>query len=368
MGTQIDLKDEYNKFMRMIMNFENFAFMRNADGELAIMEGRVVSAQEGNWSSPAYVSNLGKAIKESLTLNAENIYYAVSCPCCDRRAYYWYLQNIVNVKNITFANLWININFNRFQKDFLKINRDAIVIVNYRANKVPIGNLNILDYYLISDDCISFWENEAKEMLNEIKEEYGNRNNLLVVVSAGPMSGPIIAELYKYNPNNTYVDFGSSIDIYYREGITRPYMIPGNIYAERNCKMYHPEYFIENREELLQTYDNRIKKMQENFEDLFLQKVPIYIYGNGKIAREVIKKLEESNKRITGIVTTITDENEVGRIDINTLNNMSGMKNVILALDEKWHEEIRENLADSVKIFPEKDAEYDYQDFLAYYT
>lgn len=368
MRTQINLRDEYNKFMKMIMNFENFAFMRNADGELAIMEGRAVSAQEGNWSSPACVSNLGKAIKESLTLDAENVYYAVSCPCCDRRAYYWYLQNVANVKNVTFANLWINNNFDRFQKDFPQIKRDAIVIINYRANKVQIGNLNILDYYLISDDCISFWENEAKEMLDKIKEEYGNRNNLLVVVSAGPMSGPIIADLYKYNPNNTYVDFGSSIDIYYREGITRPYMVSGNIYADRNCKMYHPEYFIENREEILKTYDTRIKKMQENFEELFLQKIPIYIYGNGKIASEVIKKLGENNKKIKGIVITKADENETQIIDINTLNHMSGMKLVILALDEKWHEEIRENLADSVKIFPEKEAEYDYQDFLAYYA
>lgn len=234
------LNDEFDKFMKKINDGENFALMRNADGELAIMEGRAVSAQEGNWSSPSYVTTLGKAIYESLGIDDEKAFYAISCPCCDRRAYYWYMSRVANNKNVTFANIWINANYNRFKEEFPKIKRDAILIANFRAEGHQIGNLNIMKHYKISDDCISFWEESADKMIQEIKEEYGEQNDLLYVVSAGPMSGPIIAELFKNNPNNCYVDFGSSIDIYYRGGITRPYMVKGNCYAERNCWMYDP--------------------------------------------------------------------------------------------------------------------------------
>jgi len=240
MSEIIKLNEEFDKFWNKIVNGENFAFMRNADGELAIIRGESVAAQEGNWKSPDFVTKLGEAIYESLNITENNAYYAISCPCCDSEAYYWYSSRIKN-KNITFANLWINSNYTSFKEFFPKLTRDAVLIANYRAKGKKIGNLNILQHYMISDDCISFWEQESSQMLDQIKKEFGNRENLLFVVSAGPMSGPIIAELYRNNPNNCYVDFGSSIDEYYREAISRPYMNKGNIYAERVCWMYDPQ-------------------------------------------------------------------------------------------------------------------------------
>jgi glycosyltransferase involved in cell wall biosynthesis len=228
---------EFSKIWEKLAAGENFALMRNADGELAIMQGRSVSAQEGNWKSPSYITNLGKAIYDSLGIDEPGVYYAISCPCCDEPAYNWYRSRIKN-KNITFSNIWINANFPRFRKVFPELKRDAVLVANYRARGKPIGNLNILTHYEISDDCISFWDDSAKEMIKNIIADYGEKNNLLYVVSAGPMSGPIIAELYKNNPNNCYIDFGSSIDIYYRGYVSRPYMKKNNVYAKRNCWMH----------------------------------------------------------------------------------------------------------------------------------
>jgi hypothetical protein len=228
---------EFDKIWDKLTAGENFALMRNADGELAIIQGRAVSAQEGNWKSPNYVTNLGKAIYQSLNMDAPNVYYAISCPCCDEPAYTWYRSRIKN-KNLTFANIWINANFSRFKDFFSRLKRDAILIANYRARGKPIGNLNILSHYEISDDCISFWDESAHDMIEKIKSDHGDTNNLLYVVSAGPMSSPIIAELYKNNPHNCYIDFGSSVDIYYRDSLSRPYMQKNNIYARRNCWMH----------------------------------------------------------------------------------------------------------------------------------
>ena len=65
-----------------------------------------------------------------------------------------------------------------------------------------IGNLNILKHYEVSDDCISFWENDTGggyELIEQIKKDFGNQNDILYVVSAGPMSEVIISKLYKNN-------------------------------------------------------------------------------------------------------------------------------------------------------------------------
>lgn len=231
------LSSELDFFINKILNNENFALARNADGERAIMLGISVESQEKKWTSPNYISKLGESIYHSLDIVDSNFYYAISCPCCDREAYYWYTSRI-KTKNTTFANLWINHNFRHFKSKFELIKRDAVLIANYRARDAKIGNLNILKHYAIDDDCISFWENNASEMLDSIKNDFKDSKDLLFVVSAGPMSSPIIKELFLFNPNNTYVDFGSSIDSYYIDTQTRPYQDKHSIFGSRNCYMY----------------------------------------------------------------------------------------------------------------------------------
>lgn len=235
----ITLNDEYNKFWKKIEHQENFTLLRYGDGERSIMIGKSVTAQEG-WISPNYVSKLGEDLLKTLNVNDDKVYYGISCPCCDSPAYYWYSTRIGS-NNKTFANLFINKNYAKFATDFEQIKRDAVFIGNYRAQNKKIGNLNVLKYYTIDDDCISFWENDAAKMVEEIKNDFGNKNDLLYVVSAGPMSEPIITELFNNNPNNCYIDFGSSIDKYIHEKQTRPYMDENTIYAKQNCWMNDPK-------------------------------------------------------------------------------------------------------------------------------
>ncbi len=236
---KIFLNKEFDRIWQKIKNMENIVFLRFGDGERSIMLGKPVTAQEG-WVSPGYLTKLGNDLLSILNINAEKIYFGISCPCCDNSAYYWYSTRL-RTSSITFANLFVNCNYKRFITNFEKLKRDAIFIGNYRAENRPIGNLNILRYYLVNDDCISFWEHEAEKIIEQIKNDFGYRNDLLYVVSAGPMSEPIIMNLYKNNPNNCYIDFGSSIDKYIHQSQTRPYMDENSIYAKSNCWMYHPK-------------------------------------------------------------------------------------------------------------------------------
>ena len=102
----LTLRGEYKKYWNKIERGENFALVRYADGEFALMMGREVHAQEG-WGAGNAQTSLGKALVDSLGVDDEKFIYAVSCPCCDSEAHYWYLQNIKS-KNITFSNIFVN--------------------------------------------------------------------------------------------------------------------------------------------------------------------------------------------------------------------------------------------------------------------
>lgn len=202
-----------------------------------IMNGRSVKAQEG-WAAPNYLTKLGEDLLKSLQVDDPKFIYGISCPCCDNPAYYWYRTRVANSANATFANLFVNCNYQKFYEDFTQLDRDAVFIGNHRASGKPIGNLNILQYYSVSDDCVLFWDTQAEDLLLQIKQDFGGCTDLLYVISAGPLSEVIIHNLYIHNPNNCYIDFGSSIDMYIHEHSTRAYMNRESEYANKECWMH----------------------------------------------------------------------------------------------------------------------------------
>lgn len=237
--SHIYLKDEYEKFVRKIKNHENFMLLRYGDGERAIMMGKSVVAQEG-WKSCEYTTKLGEDLLQTLDLEENNVYYGISCPCCDRAAYYWYATRI-NSPNITFANMFVNANYYQFMELIKSLQRDAVVIANKNGHGKPIGGLNVLKYYSIDNDCVKDWEKDGEQLVQTIIQEFGDRNNLLYVVAAGPMTEPILYRLYKNNPNNCYIDVGSALDFYIHGKNCRPYTKAGSRYNDRNCWMFSPE-------------------------------------------------------------------------------------------------------------------------------
>ena len=231
----IYLRNEYEKFWRKILRGENFALTRQADGERSLMLGHAFKAQEG-WMTSGQTA-LGEALLDSLTIDAPNYFYGISCPCCDSAAYYWYLRNVKS-SNVTFSNIWVNANFPTFRKNFSELERDAVLITNWRGKGKTFGKLRVKKHYTVSDDCVKFFDNDFDNLIQQIIAEVGHEKNLLYVVSAGPLSNVIIAALFKHNPDNCYVDFGSATDLMTHGKITRAYVREGSSTSEKNCWMF----------------------------------------------------------------------------------------------------------------------------------
>lgn len=298
---QLRLDKEFDRIWSKLEYGENFSLVRFADGERAILTGEKIKGVDG-WVSTDYTSKLGLDLAETLNIADKKFIYGISCPCCDREAFYWYISRLPKAANVTFSNIFVNKNYKKFISKFRKLKRDAVFIGNYRAKDKKMGQLNILDYFLVDDDCLKFWEEKGQKLINEIKLKYGKKENLLFVVSAGPLSEVIIYDLFKNNCNNTYIDFGSSIDTFIHEKTTRAYQREKSKDAKTNCFMPNPQTTDFSVSAVLTLY-KRPEKLAEQIEALEQQTLkPSEIIVFHDAAATKITLAKELNAKISNYI------------------------------------------------------------------
>lgn len=224
-------------------------FTRYGDGELALMVGKEIPSYsqacvQDKWTAPSKKTLLGKDLGNSLKNNDPEWFVGIPCDCCNpsaKNTYFYNLQELnVNVKNVTYANLFINGNYKKFKTFLNSIKEDVVVLAN-KEGKDKKYPFNVKQFISIEDDCVNFWQNEKDKFLEEIKQTVSNINETLFLISAGPMSEPIIDFLWSLNKTNRYIDIGSSLDEYTKGRITRPYMVESEEYSKRVCRMYLPK-------------------------------------------------------------------------------------------------------------------------------
>ena len=108
-------------------------------------------------------------------------------------------------------------------------------------------------------------------------------NDILYVISAGPLAEIIISDLYKNNPNNCYIDFGSSIDQFIHNKKTRAYMDETTFYAKRNCAMYNPKTIKCDISVILTAYKKpqSLRKQLESIKTQTVQPKEILLFQDG---------------------------------------------------------------------------------------
>lgn len=232
---------DFDFFWSLIENNKNFTFSRYADGEIRLMKGVDVSLSsqafiEDKWSSPIGLTKSGKQLLETINHCESNYYYAISAPTDNVDDYNYLINNISQSKeNITFANLWINANYRKSKKKYSELKREVVLICN-KNGKIENFPFNISTLIPFHDDCINFWETNGDVFLGNLINQFKDSVNKLFFISCGPISEIIIHHLYINNPNNTYIDVGSSIDEYVHGRITRPYMRPETQYYNEISK------------------------------------------------------------------------------------------------------------------------------------
>jgi len=225
---------DFDYYTNLIKSDTNFAYARYADGEVQLMRGNPIGNNSqafmvDKWSSPSGMTPIGEQLLESLNHSEENYHFAISGKSDSISDYEFLTEKIPN-DNLTFANLWINSNYQKMKEFYNSIEKDVYMICNHRAQPQNFP-FNVKEIFPFPDDCISYFIDLGEDYITQLLDYVNQIENKLFLVSAGPVSEILIHRMYQSNPNNQYIDVGSSIDEFVHGKITRPYMNPQSIYA-----------------------------------------------------------------------------------------------------------------------------------------
>ncbi len=238
---QNKFQTDFEYYTNLIKSDTNFAYARYADGEVGLMKGSGIGHNSqafavDRWSSPTGLTKVGKELLESLKHEEPNYHYAISAQS-DSISDYTFLTERINNPNKTFANLWINANYQKMFNFYKTLDKSVYLICNHRAKKENFP-FKVNEIFPFPDDCISYWNEYGEDYIVELLEYVNQLENQTFFVSAGPVSEILIHQMYKSNPNNQYIDVGSSIDEFTHGRKTRPYMDSNSQYSKEISYFY----------------------------------------------------------------------------------------------------------------------------------
>lgn len=204
-----DIEFIFNK----IKNRDNFSFSKYADGEYKVLRNQYITNCD-NWTfNPITHDKEYKYLLDSYTYDNENYYVGISCPCCQPKGHIQWMRDNVGTKNVTWANIFVNNNYNYFKEYFIpefnKWEGEVTLVANEQGlnKQLPFK----VDNYLPIQ--IGSWFNPALEhIINLLKEKAQEKDNQLFLFSAGPLGNILAHQLQLANINNTYLDIGSTIN------------------------------------------------------------------------------------------------------------------------------------------------------------
>jgi hypothetical protein len=186
--------------------------------------------------APDQLTNVGKGLLESITHTEDNYYYAISAHS-DNIGDYEFLKSHLKTDKLTFANLWINANYQKMKEFYSTLDKSVYVICNHeaRAERFPF---KVNEIFPFPDNCILYWEEHGEDYITQLLDYTSQLSGETIFVSAGPVSEILIDKMYKANPNNQYIDVGSSLGEYIHGYKTRPYMDESSQYSKEISFFY----------------------------------------------------------------------------------------------------------------------------------
>lgn len=192
---------------------ESFSFSKYADGEYKILVNQPITNCDGWTFIPERDKIEYKSLLDSFQYDHKDYYVGISCPCCQPQSHVDWMRDNVKSENITWANLFVNSNYEFFaDKFFPEFNDwdDDVIFVGHKDGmdkELPFET----NYYLPID--IGYWkEPYLSHIIETLSEVCVKKNGQLFLFSAGPLGNILAHQLHVKNPNNTYIDIGSTVN------------------------------------------------------------------------------------------------------------------------------------------------------------
>lgn len=228
--------------IKLIKKFLNekrkFAFSKYADGEHQILINKSLRNCDNWFFDPLLDNTFQKLLMESFKYDNDGYYIGISCPCCDVNGYEWFNKNKGSKdENTTFANIFVNSNYEYFKKNILpSLNTYGriVLIANRDSNINNLKSvLNITDFYGIGPEAFKtdlYLINTLKELIDTQKIK-----DSIFLFCAGPLGNVLSHQLWKHNKENTYLDIGSTLNVWLEKNI-RDYQTINGVFTNKVCK------------------------------------------------------------------------------------------------------------------------------------
>lgn len=226
------MMDHLLQIIEKINNKTPFGLIRPSDGEHTILLNESLTNCD-NWS---FTSGgiLSQHLKEAVSTINPNLYIGIPCNTCNKpwnctdKIYNNFINTFkVPLEQRTYANIFGNSNWKTFI-DFIKSYKEKFSLIT--SGDKDFAETFIIDKYLVND-WDEKWEGETERLFKFIE----NKNNELILFSAGPLSKVWIPMCMKKNPNNMYVDVGGAIDILSKGTTTRLYTNEKHPFSKEFC-------------------------------------------------------------------------------------------------------------------------------------
>jgi hypothetical protein len=222
---------ELEKFYYKLQEKKPFAFSKYADGEWGVIQGHHIDNGEFNFERQEQNEFYREKLIESFKYKNPEYYVGISCECCQGQNHLLMKeQSGQDEDHLTYANLFVNTNYPLYVNNFIPEyqNHKIYLVANEKA-KIQNLPFKIEKFYPVGDTA--FIKNY--DMIEQIKSE--NIKDSLFLFCAGPFGNILAHQLFKSNPNNIYMDIGSTLNPWLQsEGFKRDYYING-FFASRKC-------------------------------------------------------------------------------------------------------------------------------------
>lgn len=217
-----DFQSDFDIIKSKLTNKEKFAFSKFADGERYILNSIRITNID-NWTfDPTKDDLFYNMLLDSFLYKDPDYYIGISCPCCDKVSYDWFIKNKGSEDtNTTFANIFVNSNYESFKNEMIPTFNtfDEIILI---ANKDSDLNnvktiLNVTQFFGIGSEAFKTDLDLPEKILNYISTK--NIKNSLFLFCAGPLGNILSHKLWMNNKDNTYIDIGSTLNPWFRRDI-----------------------------------------------------------------------------------------------------------------------------------------------------
>lgn len=221
---------DFIKFTNMIKNRKPFALIRPSDGEYYVLKNNTLTNTD-KWtfySGGKLSSDLNNAINVA---SKTSCYIGIPCECCNRDIAKWYYNTFnINPLYVTFANIFVNNNWTKFVDFFKNI---PFTFIGPKNNK---SQFLINEFVQIPEFLVNDWDAKGEEYIEKIISLIKKKKNEIFLFSCGPIAKIFISKAWVINPNNIYLDIGSSLDSFLKDSTNREYIKPESDLSKLVCK------------------------------------------------------------------------------------------------------------------------------------